>query len=288
LAAQRCRGRLACGRRTASWPAPGLIFPVQGLGPLAGFMQDALQLSAFEIGLLMSAAQFVPVIGLLIAGELLDRFSERLIVGLGTLVVGAALASASFASTYENLFIWLLIVGAGYSTAQPGGSKAVSNWFSKSQRGFAMGIRQAGLPLGGGLAAAILPSVAAAHGWQAAFLIGAIVACLGGALFIAVYRSPAEIRPQSAVSLKSAFAARLSLLGERSMRNIMLSGPVLITVQYGILVFFVLHVVVTRPKGRKVLKAHTTAAAVTCGPAAPDVQHDLVIVRPLQRRPDLT
>src|SRR5262245_61014218 len=215
-------------------------FLVQGLGAIAGYMQQALDLTAFEIGLLVSAAQFVPIIGVLVAGELLDRFSERLIVGIGGLVVAAGLAGAAFATSYDSLLLWLLIVGAGYSTAQPGGSKAVSIWFATAQRGFAMGIRQAGLPLGGALAAAVLPFVAAAYGWPAAFLVGAGVAFVGAALFIAVYRSPDASLGRSAISWRSALAARLSLLRDPGMRRIMWSGVTLVSAQYGLLVFIVL------------------------------------------------
>lgn len=63
-----------------------------------------MDLSAFEIGLLVSAAQLAPLVGLLVAGELLDRFDERLVVWLGSLIVAAAIACASFASSYP----WLL------------------------------------------------------------------------------------------------------------------------------------------------------------------------------------
>ena len=58
----------------------------------------------------------------------------------------------------------LLVVGAGYSTVQPGGSKSVASWFDGSRRGTAMGIRQAGLPLGAALASATLPLIGAAFG----------------------------------------------------------------------------------------------------------------------------
>jgi sugar phosphate permease len=220
----------------------GACFLVQGLGALAGYMQEALGLRAFEIGLLISAAQFVPIVGLLVAGELLDRFSERLIVGVGTLVVSAALAGASMATSYQALLVFLLIVGAGYSTAQPGGSKSVSIWFSSSQRGFAMGIRQAGLPLGGALAAATLPAIAGEFGWQAAFLTGAVAAFIGGILFIAVYRSPYGPRSAPGASLKSLLATRFALVREPSMQTIMWSGVTLIAAQYGLLIFVALDV----------------------------------------------
>lgn len=48
-------------------------FFVQGIGAISVYIQADMALSAFQIGTLVSAAQLVP----LVAGELLDRFSER-------------------------------------------------------------------------------------------------------------------------------------------------------------------------------------------------------------------
>jgi MFS family permease len=48
-------------------------FFVQGLGAIAPVLQQELNLSSLQIGLLVSSAQFAPLVGLLIAGELLDR-----------------------------------------------------------------------------------------------------------------------------------------------------------------------------------------------------------------------
>lgn len=218
-------------------------FLVQGLGALSSHLQTSLELNAFEIGLLVSAAQIVPVLGLLVAGELLDRFNERQIVGVGTLLVAGSLWMASFATSYGNLLVWLMITGLGYSTAQPGGSKSVSGWFLKPQRGFAMGIRQAGLPLGGSIAAASLPLVATNYGWQAAFQVGAGVALVGALLFILVYRSPSEnlASPIAQTIMPSTLRDRLALLRLPQMRNIVGSGVPLIATQYGIVIFLALY-----------------------------------------------
>ncbi|MFB4394397.1 MULTISPECIES: MFS transporter [unclassified Pseudomonas] len=67
---------------------------------------------------------------------------------MGACIVGASLCAAALANSYTELFIALTLLGFGYSTAQPGGSKSVSKWFENGQLGFAMGIRQAALPLG--------------------------------------------------------------------------------------------------------------------------------------------
>jgi sugar phosphate permease len=218
-------------------------FFVQGIGAIAVFIQDGLHLTTLQIGLLVSAAQLVPVAGLLVAGELLDRYSERLVVGIGTLIVAFALMAATTASSYLSLLLFLIVVGAGYSTAQPGGSKSVSRWFAASQRGFAMGIRQAGLPLGGALAAALLPFMAARWGWQSSFLAGGLVALFGAVVFIIFYRQAPEQSRVVAVDtpLREVLASRLQMLREPSMRNIVASGVSLISVQYGVLVFTALY-----------------------------------------------
>lgn len=219
-------------------------FFVQGIGAIGAYIQRDLHLTTAQVGLLVSAAQLVPIAGLLVAGELLDRHSERLVVGAGTLIVALALLGGSLAPGYPALLLLLIVVGAGYSTAQPGGSKSIARWFATSQRGFAMGIRQAGLPLGGALSAAILPSLADDLGWRSSLAVGGLVALLGAGAFLVFYRTPtwaAHVSRSPVRSSRAETTARLAILRDRSMTNIMVSGLSLISVQYGILIFTVLH-----------------------------------------------
>ena len=220
-------------------------FFVGGIGALGVHLQRALDLSTAQLGLLISAAQFVPLVGLLVAGELLDRYSERWVVGVGAGVVAVALGVGSLAPGYATLLGALLVVGAGYSTVQPGGSKSVASWFDGSQRGFAMGVRQAGLPLGAALASAVLPFVARESGWRATLLTGGLVALLGAVLFMSCYRRPpAPSVPEGrkpSEPLAAQLRARLRMLREPSTVKIALSGTSLISVQYGVSVLTVLH-----------------------------------------------
>ncbi|WP_166362290.1 MFS transporter [Pseudomonas akapageensis] len=218
-------------------------FFVQGFGSIALNIKQGMLLSDWQIGLLVSAAQLVPLAGLLVAGELLDRYSERFVVGIGTLIVGASLCAASVASDYSMLLMLFVILGLGYSTAQPGGSKSVSSWFANKQLGFAMGIRQAGLPLGGAIATLLLPYIAQRFSFQFAFLCSGLVAITGGLLFMLLYKSPPlkTVQAKKAVNLKAAVVARLSMVTEPSMINIMMSGASLTASQYGVSVFLVLY-----------------------------------------------
>ncbi|WP_375696887.1 hypothetical protein [Bartonella sp. AC70YNML] len=68
-------------------------------------------------------------------------------VGVGAVGVSIALLLGAIADNSISLLVCLLIVGGFYSSAQPGGAKSVSSWFPQSQRGFAMEIKQAKLPL---------------------------------------------------------------------------------------------------------------------------------------------
>ncbi|WP_407563128.1 MFS transporter [Streptomyces sp. 184] len=216
-------------------------FFVGGIGALGVHFQSALDLSTAQLGLLVSAAQLMPLVGLLVAGELLDRYNERWVVGIGAGTVGLALGAGSLAPGYTALVVALLVVGTGYSTVQPGGSKSVASWFDASQRGFAMGIRQAGLPLGAALASAVLPLVAEEFGWRATLLTGGLVALLGAGLFMGCYRRPPARPTRQNKGPSAPLRARLRMLREPSTVKIMLSGTSLISVQYGVGILTVLH-----------------------------------------------
>lgn len=213
----------------------GGCFLVQGLGALGPALQAAFGLDAAEIGLSMSAAQTTPIVGFVVAGLLLDRFSERLIVGLGATTVSAALFAAARAGSYADILFWLFVGSIGYCTVQPGGGKVVAAWFPPDARGFAMGVRQAGLPLGAALGALILPVAAARHGWRFAFDLGAIAALGSGLLFALFYRPPPEPLPERN-RRPELWRERLEELAPR-LPAIAVPGVTLVSVQFCITVY---------------------------------------------------
>ncbi|GAA0567307.1 MFS transporter [Paractinoplanes ferrugineus] len=281
----------------ATFTQAAAAFFAQGIGALGVHLQQDLGIGTAQLGLLTSAVQFVPLLGLLIAGELLDRFDERWVVGAGATIVGVALLTGvplltgTTGTGFPALLAVLLVVGAGYSTAQPGGSKSVAAWFDASRRGTAMGIRQAGLPLGAALASATLPAVGAVHGLPATLAVGGAVALTGAAAFVLLYRRPpahpsAETAPPPpagadedappaaagagedapaappagrsvplAAGGPGAAGSRLALLRVPAARAALLCGVCLISVQVGIGLLTVLHLheVAAMPAGRAAL-----------------------------------
>lgn len=216
-------------------------FAMLGVAALAGFLQQDFHLSAAETGLLITATYGAAVFSLLFVGDLLDRKSERLIIGVGGTIAFVALIAATRSGNFAVLLLCLFVAGLGFSVTQPGGSKSVSAWFRGDRLGLAMGIRQAGLPFGGALAAAILPAVAAAVSWRAAFAAGA-VATLGGALvFALVYRPPADGAAAASKRTALSVAAVAALLRQSWMRNAMIAGLALVSAQYAILTWLMLY-----------------------------------------------
>ncbi|MER6507925.1 MFS transporter [Nonomuraea sp. NPDC001636] len=230
----------------ATFTQAAAAFFVQGIGAMSVHLQRDLRLNTTQLGLLQSAAQLLPLAGLLVAGRLLDRHDERWVVGIGALVVAAALAAGSAAPGYVSLVVVLLIVGAGYSAVQPGGSKSVASWFDASQRGLAMGIRQAGLPLGGVLAAFALPALATRFGWRSTLVAGALVALSGAVVFMTFCRRPPDRRPPDRRppdrrAVPAVSRVRLGRLREPYLKKIVLSGTSMVSVHSGVGVLTVLY-----------------------------------------------
>jgi len=216
-------------------------FAMLGLPALAGFLQQEFGLSAAATGLLLTASYAAPLFALLFVGDLLDRKSERLIIGLGAAILFVALLLAAASNSFAALLAWLFIAGLGYSATQPGGSKSVSAWFRGDRLGLAMGVRQAGLPAGGAVAAAILPAMAAALSWRAALVTGAVAALAGGLAFALIYRPPPENADAAPRRARLSVAVVAGLLRERWMRNAMVAGLALVSAQYGILTWLMLY-----------------------------------------------
>lgn len=100
----------------------------------------------------------------------------------GALFTAAMSAAVAGAHGFGTLAVLLAAAGLGYGSGQTAGTKAVAAAFGPRGRGVAMGIRQSGLPLGGMIAAVLIPALAGAFGWRAGVLGAAAVCALTGLL----------------------------------------------------------------------------------------------------------
>jgi sugar phosphate permease len=157
---------------------------------LAPALRDEFGLSLTEVGILLSAAWFGATFTLLPWGLAADRIGERWAITAGIGLCGLGFAAAAFAQDFRTLCVLLALAGAAGSSVNSASGRAVMAWFPPEQRGLALGIRQAAIPIGGALAALALPTIEHAGGIVAAFVAIACVSLVGAAAALLVIRDP--------------------------------------------------------------------------------------------------
>ena len=152
-----------------------------GLPAIAPEIREQYSLSLAGIGALLAASTVGIIVTLLAWGALADRIGERAVIGLGLSGAALALLAAALTDSAGALGVCLLAAGAFGSSANAASGRAVVAWFGPEQRGFALGLRHMSTPLGGAIAALLLP-VAVHAGGIAAAMVGLACACAVGAL----------------------------------------------------------------------------------------------------------
>jgi len=151
-----------------------------GLPALAPAVREHYGLSLPEVGLVLASLNIGLLSTLLLWGIVADRIGERAVLSVGLTGCGLALFVTAATSSLAGLVVTLVVAGALGGGTQTASGRAVMSWFGPEERGFALGIRQTAVPLGGAIAAVGLPTLEQHVDLDAAFLaLGA--GCLAAA-----------------------------------------------------------------------------------------------------------
>jgi MFS family permease len=157
---------------------------IVGLPVLAPALRDVHSLSLLQIGVVLDSLWIGTLLTLLPWGLLADRVGERLVLAAGLGLCGIALIAAGSAQGFESLILLVGLAGAAGASVNAASGRAVMQWFPASERGFALGVRQTAIPLGGLISALVLPSLAL----RPAFIFLAVLCFAGGVFGVAVIR----------------------------------------------------------------------------------------------------
>jgi sugar phosphate permease len=152
-----------------------------GLPVLAPALREEFGLSLSEVGVVLASVWVGPIFTLLAWGLLADRIGERWVLSVGLAGMALLMAAAAAVSGFLPLVLLLGAAGAVGASVNSASGRAVMHWFGAEERGLALGLRQAALPIGGALAAVTLPPIERAGGLEAAFLFLAAL-CLASAV----------------------------------------------------------------------------------------------------------
>lgn len=148
-----------------------------GIPATAVVLRQGYHLGNAELGLALGLLGLGVALSELPWGLLTDRWGDRrvLLIGLGATAVWLVAMAMLVVPTKAGipgvtlLSASLLITGLLGGSVNGSSGRAIMGWFRENERGFAMSIRQTAVPLGGGLGALVLPSLALAFGFGAVF-----------------------------------------------------------------------------------------------------------------------
>lgn len=215
----------------------------QGVYVLVPFWQAAFDLSKASAGLTVSFMNAGQILSMIFLGFAIDRYGERSVVAVTMILMGLSAITASIlGGQYTVLLFFLTCLGMFYASVQPGGTRAIIKWFPPNMRGFAMGLRQAGLPLGTALAALLLPVLALRYSWQAAVFVQGVIGILGGVLFGLFHRDNVSAATKSAASAAMPVRELIKTLFEKAaFLPVLIAGIVMATFQYTLSTYIVIY-----------------------------------------------
>ncbi|WP_257347469.1 MFS transporter [Pseudalkalibacillus decolorationis] len=162
----------------------------RSLGPLGILIGEDLELSKAQIGLLPSALFLGQALASIPVGFMADYLGSKLLLLMLSLCLGLSFLIATLISEFWLVLLLILIGGLGYGAMHPTSNRGIIYWFSQTQRGTAMGIKQMGITFGSALAGFLLLPIAAIYGWRPALFFASLGLVASGFVAYFLYHDP--------------------------------------------------------------------------------------------------
>ena len=145
-----------------------------------------------EYGYVNTAFQAAYAIGLLVVGNLMDRFGTRKGFSFAIVFWSVAAMLHSLARSAVGFGVARFALGLGEAGNFPAAIKTVAEWFPKKERALATGIFNSGSNVGAIVAPLSVPWIAVNYGWQWAFIITGALGFVWLIFWLMAYRRPEE------------------------------------------------------------------------------------------------
>jgi ACS family hexuronate transporter-like MFS transporter len=162
------------------WWIGGLLFAStvinyidrQTLSVLGPYLKTQYQWNNQQFAVIVIAFRVAYSVGQTISGRIIDRVGTR--KGLTITVIWYSIAAmlTSLATGLRSFAFFRFLLGAGESANWPAATKAVSEWFPKKERGWAVALFDSGSSIGGAVAPLLVIGLYKFFGdWRPAFVI---------------------------------------------------------------------------------------------------------------------
>lgn len=135
--------------------------------------------------------QLAYAVGMLLAGRIIDKVGTK--SGYAYSLIGWSIAAIGHAFGHHtwSFGFWRAALGLTEAGNFPAANKAIAEWFPKKERAFAVGLYNSGTNVGAIIAPLCVPFIAAAWGWEWAFILTGAIGLLWLVFWYSMYNSPA-------------------------------------------------------------------------------------------------
>ena len=166
----------------------------QTLSVLAPYLKRDFSWSNSDFALIVIAFRAAYTIFQVVSGRLLDKLGTRRGLSWAVLWYSAVAIATSAAMGLKSFAAFRFLLGAGEAANWPGATKAVSEWFPKSERGMAVAIFDSGSAVGGAIAPVMVIWLYSSFGsWRPAFVITGLLGFAWLVVWRLVYHTPATL-----------------------------------------------------------------------------------------------
>jgi ACS family hexuronate transporter-like MFS transporter len=171
-------GRRSPGR--LRWWIGGLLFAStvinyidrQTLSVLAPYLKIEYHWNNEQFALIIIAFRVAYSIGQAVSGRMIDRVGTRRGLTISVIWYSIAAMLTSLATGLGSFAFFRFLLGAGESANWPAATKAVSEWFPKRERGWAVALFDSGSSIGSAIAPLLVLGLYKYFGgWRGAFVI---------------------------------------------------------------------------------------------------------------------
>ncbi len=159
------------------------------IAPLVVPIERELGISHAAMGSIMGTWQLVYIFAAMPGGVMLDRLGGRTALFIGGLLIALSALGRAFATDYWTLLLSVGLFGVGGPVISSGAPKVVSQLFTGSDRGFAMGVYMTGPAIGGVVSLTLTHSVLLPFfdgNWRSVLLLWACFAVAAAVIWVVV------------------------------------------------------------------------------------------------------
>lgn len=156
-------------------------FAVVGASANAPLIRADLGLTEVGVGAIASVAYLGATVTSRVAGRVTDRRGPTVVIAAGLALLALGVGISALAPGTVVFFTGVAVAGLGYGAINPP-TNVLANPGTARRRGLVMSVKQAGVPLGGIVAGAVLPAIGTASSWRWACLAPVALCAAGGLL----------------------------------------------------------------------------------------------------------